>query len=153
MKKNIALFAGSFDPFTRGHADIVERSLAIFDEVIIAIGINEQKRTLFSAERRQEQIARYYASRPAIGVITYSGLTVDLVRQTGATALVRGIRSGSDFEYERTLADLNRHLSGVDTFLLCTDTRLSFISSSAVRELISFGRDVSDFLPEGFILD
>ena len=84
MKKNIALFAGSFDPFTRGHADIVERSLAIFDEVIIAIGINEQKRTLFSAERRQEQIARYYASRPAIGVITYSGLTVDLVRQTGA---------------------------------------------------------------------
>lgn len=153
MKKNIALFAGTFDPFTRGHADIVERSLALFDEVIIAIGINEQKRTLFSAEKRLEQISRYYQSRPRVRVITYNSLTVDLVRETGASALVRGIRSGADFEYERTLADLNRHLSGSETILLCTDTRLSFISSSAVRELIAFGRDASDFLPDNFVLD
>ncbi len=152
MKKTIALFAGSFDPFTRGHADVVERSLALFDEVIIAIGVNEQKRTLYSADQRREQIARYYAANTAVQVVTYSGLTVDLVRETGATVLVRGIRSGTDFDYEHMLSDLNRQLSGVDTVLLCTDARHSFISSSVVRELITFGGDPSPFLPEGFVL-
>ena len=151
--KRRALYAGSFDPFTRGHADIVTRGLALFDEVIVAIGTNEAKRNLFSAEERLAQISAFYAKEPRVRVVTYTGLTVTLAQELDVTVLLRGVRSSTDMEYERTLADLNRHLSGVDTVLLCTDTRLSFISSSAVRELISFGRDVSDFLPEGFVLD
>ncbi len=153
MKEAIAIFAGTFDPFTKGHADIVERSLALFDRVIVAIGVNVTKSTLYSPEQRLQQIKQFYQSNPHVEVMTYSGLTVDLVKQTGAQALVRGIRSALDFEYERGLADLNRELSGVETVLLCTDLSLSFISSSAVRELISYGHDVSEFLPWGFEID
>ena len=103
-EERIALFAGSFDPFTIGHNDIVERTLKLFDKVVIAIGVNGTKKPMFSAQVRYRQISSYYKEDPRIEVVTYSGLTADLVAQYKASALVRGIRSGVDYEYERTLA-------------------------------------------------
>ena len=151
-EERIALFAGSFDPFTIGHNDIVERTLKLFDKVVIAIGVNGTKKPMFSAQVRYRQISSYYKEDPRIEVVTYSGLTADLVAQYKASALVRGIRSGVDYEYERTLADINHELSGVDTVLLFTKQNLSHISSGSIRELISYGHDVTAMLPPGFEL-
>ena len=151
--KRIALYAGSFDPFTRGHADIVSRGLDLFDEVIVAIGTNEAKRNLYTAEQRQQQISRYYADEPRVRIVAYTGLTVTLAQELGAHVLLRGVRSSTDMEYERTLADLNRHIADMETVLLPASQRLTHISSSVVRELLHYGADVSAFLPEGFILD
>lgn len=151
--KRIALYAGSFDPFTRGHADIVSRGLDLFDEVIVAIGTNEAKRNLYTAEQRQQQISRYYADQPRVRIIVYTGLTVTLAQELGAHVLLRGVRSSTDMEYERTLADLNRHIADMETVLLPASQRLTHISSSVVRELLHYGADVSAFLPEGFVLD
>ena len=151
--KRIALYAGSFDPFTRGHADIVSRGLALFDEVIVAIGTNEAKRNLYTAEQRQQQISRYYADQPRVRIVVYTGLTVTLAQELGVHVLLRGVRSSTDMEYERTLADLNRHIADMETVLLPASQRLTHISSSVVRELLHYGADVSAFLPEGFVLD
>lgn len=151
--KRIALYAGSFDPFTRGHADIVSRGLDLFDEVIVAIGTNEAKRNLYTAEQRQQQISRYYADQPRVRIIVYTGLTVTLAQELCAHVLLRGVRSSTDMEYERTLADLNRHIADMETVLLPASQRLTHISSSVVRELLHYGADVSAFLPEGFVLD
>ena len=152
MTERIAVFAGTFDPFTIGHADIVSRGLLLFDRVIIAIGINPQKKTFFSVKERFSQIERFYLSNDRVQVITYEGLTVDLVKETHAVALLRGIRSSIDYEYEKGLADLNSHLMGVNTVFFLTAQEFSHITSSAVRELLSYGQDVSSFLPEGFVL-
>lgn len=152
MTERIAVFAGTFDPFTIGHADIVGRGLLLFDRIIIAIGINPQKKTFFSVKERFSQIERFYLSNNRVQVITYEGLTVDLVKETHAVALLRGIRSSIDYEYEKGLADLNSHLMGVNTVFLLTAQEFSHITSSAVRELLSYGQDVSSFLPEGFVL-
>ncbi|KGN81888.1 MULTISPECIES: pantetheine-phosphate adenylyltransferase [unclassified Porphyromonas] len=149
----IAMYAGSFDPFTRGHADIVNRGLALFDKVIIAIGVNESKRCLFSSEQRQRQIRYFYRSEPRVEVLTYDGLTVDFAQEQGVRFLLRGVRSSTDMEYERTLADLNRHIASMETVLLPASQQLTHISSTVVRELLHFGGDVSGFLPEGFVLD
>lgn len=151
--KRIALYAGSFDPFTRGHADIVSRGLDLFDEVIVAIGTNEAKRNLYTAEQRQQQISRYYADQPRVRIVVYTGLTVTLAQELSAHVLLRGVRSSTDMEYERTLADLNRHIADMETVLLPASQRLTHISSSVVRELLHYGADVSAFLPEGFVLD
>lgn len=145
-----AVYAGSFDPFTRGHADIVHRALRLFEVVVIAIGTNEQKRGEFSPELRQKQIAHYYRNEPRIQVVTYTGLTVALAQDLGADTLVRGVRSSADLEHERTLADLNKHIANIETIWLPASQSLTHISSSAVRELMHFGHDISDFLPEGF---
>lgn len=149
----VAMYAGSFDPFTRGHADIVNRGLALFDKVIIAIGVNESKRCLFSSEQRQRQIRYFYRSEPRVEVLTYDGLTVDFAQEQGVRFLLRGVRSSTDMEYERTLADLNRHIASMETVLLPASQQLTHISSTVVRELLHFGGDVSGFLPEGFVLD
>ena len=151
--KRIALYAGSFDPFTRGHADIVSRGLDLFDEVIVAIGTNEAKRNLYTAEQRQQQISCYYADQPRVRIVVYTGLTVTLAQELSAHVLLRGVRSSTDMEYERTLADLNRHIADMETVLLPASQRLTHISSSVVRELLHYGADVSAFLPEGFVLD
>lgn len=148
-----ALYAGSFDPFTRGHADIVTRGLALFDEVIVAIGTNDAKRNLFSAEERLAQISRFYASEPRVRVVSYTGLTVTLAQELEVKVLLRGVRSSTDMEYERTLADLNRHMADMETVLLPASQRFTHISSTVVRELLHYGGDVSTFLPEGFHLD
>ncbi len=152
MPCSIALFAGSFDPFTLGHFDIVTRGLKLFDKVVIAIGVNDKKTPLFSPEKRLEQIERFFENEPKIEVITYNGLTADVAKQVGATALLRGIRSGADYEYERSLADINHYLCGVETVLLFTSQQLSHISSGSVRELLRYKHNVEDLLPPGFVL-
>ena len=144
-----AIFPGSFDPFTLGHHSVVKRALAFMDEVIIGIGINEGKRCLMSVEKRLESIRKLYADEPRVKVLTYSGLTVDFAREQGAGVILRGIRTVKDFEYEEGIADINRRLSGIDTVVLFTEPELSAISSSVVRELLHYGKDVSSFLPKG----
>ena len=147
MKK--AIFPGSFDPFTLGHHSIVKRALAFMDEIIIGIGINEDKRCLMPIEKRVESIRKLYADEPRVKVIAYSGLTVDFAQEQGAGIILRGIRTVKDFEYEEGIADINRKLSGIDTIFLFTEPELSAISSSVVRELLHYGKDVSSFLPKG----
>ena len=147
MKK--AIFPGSFDPFTLGHHSIVKRALGFMDEVIIGIGINEGKRCLMSIEKRLESIRKIYAGEPRVKVIAYSGLTVDFAQEQGAEIILRGIRTVKDFEYEEGIADINRKLSGIETVFLFTEPEYSAISSSVVRELLHYGKDVSAFLPKG----
>lgn len=143
----VAIFPGSFDPFTVGHASIVERGLPMFDRIVIGVGVNDSKRCLLTSEQRVEAISQLYADEPRIKVVAYNDLTVDLVRREGAQFILRGLRSVKDFEYERDIAAMNNRLSGVETVLLFTEANYSDISSSVVRELIAFGKDVSDFLP------
>ncbi len=151
--ERVAMYAGSFDPFTRGHEDIVARGLQLFDRVIIAIGVNEGKRNLYTSEQRLKQIKHFYKDEPRVEVYVYKGLTVDFAREMGVANLLRGVRSSTDMEYERTLADLNRHIASMETVLLPASQRLTHISSTVVRELLHFGGDVSDFLPKDFRLD
>ena len=144
-----AIFPGSFDPFTLGHYSIVKRTLAFMDEVIVGIGINEDKRCLMSVEKRVESIRKLYVDEPRVKVLAYSGLTVDFAHEQGAGVIIRGIRTVKDFEYEESIADINRKLSGIETVLLFTEPDLASVSSSVVRELLHYGKDVSAFLPEG----
>lgn len=141
------LFPGSFDPFTIGHKWVVDKALAIADRVVIAIGVNENKKRTFAIDDVAATIKNIYAQNSQVEVVTYSGLTIDIVKEVGADAIVRGIRSTIDFEYEKNIADINRELSGVETILLFTHPTLSHISSSMVRELNHFGHDVSKYIP------
>ncbi|MBR1889552.1 MAG: pantetheine-phosphate adenylyltransferase [Alloprevotella sp.] len=146
--KKIALFPGSFDPFTVGHASIIERALPMFDEIIIGIGVNDQKQALFSPEERVRAISDLYSDEPRITVQSYSDLTIDFARRCGANIIVRGLRSVKDFEYERDVASMNHKLGGIDTIILFCEEQYAYISSSVVRELIKYGKDVSEFLPK-----
>lgn len=150
--KKTAIFPGSFDPFTRGHHSVVARALNLFDEVVIAIGINALKKTLFSVEERVEMLNRLYAHEPRVRVVAYSGLTVDVAQEQGARFLLRGVRSTIDFEYERSIADVNRDISDMETVLIFAEPQYAHISSSVVRELIGYGHNVDAFLPCGMIL-
>ena len=147
--KSVALFPGSFDPFTRGHESIVRRALPLFDKFVIAIGVNADKRSFMSMEQRQSWIERVFKDDPRVEVITYSGMTVDAAREVGAAFIVRGVRLIQDFENEKHLAEVNRDLTGIETILLYTLPEYSHISSSIVRELARYGQDVSAYLPEG----
>ena len=142
-----ALFAGTFDPYTRGHHSIVTRAFAMFDKVVVAIGRNAAKSTTCSIDERMESIARLYANEPRVEVVTYEGLTTDYAREVGACCLLRGVRSVKDFEYERDLADVNRAISGIETVIMVSEPQYAAISSSVVRELMSYGKDVTEFLP------
>ncbi|KAA6321684.1 Phosphopantetheine adenylyltransferase [termite gut metagenome] len=144
-----AIFPGTFDPFTIGHDSIVRRTLQIVDEVVISIGINENKNTYFSLEKRLDAIQRFYKDQPQVLVMSYDSLTADFAQQVNARFIIRGIRTVKDFEYEETIADINRKLSGIETILLFTEPELTCISSSIVRELLSYGKDIGRFLPEG----
>ena len=143
-------FPGSFDPFTIGHADLVERALKLGAEVVIAIGINGEKSPVFSVEMRLEAIRSYYKDNPMVSVITYDGLTVDAVRQSGADAILRGIRSVTDYDKERNLAYVNRSIDGVETVILVADQAMQHVSSSLVREMMAFGRPVDNLIIETF---
>lgn len=143
-----AIFPGSFDPFTVGHACIVKRGLPMFDRIVIGVGVNDNKRSLFTTEQRVAAIHRLYSNEPRVKVVSYNDLTIDLARREGANFILRGLRSVKDFEYERDIAAMNSRLGGIETVLLFTEAEYSHISSSVVRELIAFGKDVSDFLPE-----
>jgi len=141
------LFPGSFDPFTKGHDDIVRRALGLFDEVIIGVGYNEQKPGWMSVEERVAAIRKLYADEPRVTVVSYTGLTADFAKEHGATAIVRGVRTMADYEYEMQMADVNRQLTGIETVFLPASPELASLSSSLVRELAHFGRDISAFLP------
>lgn len=144
-----AIFPGTFDPYTLGHHSIVKRALTFMDEVVVGIGINEGKHCLLPVEKRVEMIQRLYVDDPRVRVVAYSGLTVDFAKEQDAGFIVRGIRSVKDFEYEESIADINKKLSGIETIFLFTEPELSSVSSSVVRELLHYGKDVSMFLPEG----
>lgn len=144
---SIAIFPGTFDPFTIGHDALVRRALGIADELYIAIGINTEKRTMLTLEERLERIAALYKDEPRIHVMSYEGLTTDFAQSIGAKFIIRGVRSTIDFEYERNIADINRMLTGIDTILLISEPEYAAISSSMVRELAHFGKDISKYLP------
>lgn len=144
-----AIFPGTFDPFTIGHYSVVKRSLTFMDEIIIGIGINDSKRTWFPTEKRVEMVKKLYADEPRVRVEAYDNLTVDFAIQHDAGFIIRGIRTVRDFEYEETIADINRKLAGIETILLFTEPELTSVSSTIVRELLHYGKDVTPFLPEG----
>lgn len=144
-----AIFPGTFDPFTVGHYSVVKRALTFMDEVIISIGINESKRTWFPTEKRLDMIRKLYVDDPRVKVMAYDGLTIDFAIEQNAQVIIRGIRTVRDFEYEETIADVNRKLSGIETILLFTEPELTSVSSTIVRELLQFGKDVTPFLPQG----
>jgi len=148
--ERVALFAGSFDPFTIGHASIVERALPLFDRIVIAVGVNASKHGSSNIDDRMNVIRQVYDKLPVgrVEVLAYEHeLTVDLARRVGARWLLRGVRSVKDFEYERDMADINRRISGIETVLLYALPHLSAISSSIVRELESYGQNIGEFLP------
>ena len=143
----VAVFAGSFDPYTLGHHSIVERGLQLFDSIVIAIGINIDKTSPADVETRVASIARIYTNEPRVSVIAYSTLTVDLAASVGAKFLLRGARSVKDFEYERTLADVNRRIGGIETVILPALPELEWLSSTVLRDMSSHGRDISQYIP------
>lgn len=145
MKK--AVFPGSFDPFTVGHANIVARALPLFDSIVIGVGINAGKSPLYSAEERVEHIRSIYAGESRVSVVAYDDLTVDLAQREGADVIIRGVRGTKDFEYEREVAAVNRRLAGIETILIPCEEQYACISSSLVRELAAHGRDIAEFLP------
>jgi len=150
--KRTALFPGTFDPFTTGHESLVRRGLQLMDEIVIAIGFNESKKSFFTLEERLEMIRDLYREEPRVRVESYESLTIDFARQVGAGFILRGIRSVFDFEYEKTIADMNRTISGIETFLLFTEPALTHVSSTQVRELLRYGHDVHLFIPSGMKL-
>lgn len=150
----IALFAGSFDPFTRGHEAVVEEALRLFDEVVVGVGENVSKHSLLSVEQRCRLIEEVYSDNNRVRVTSYSTLTGDFAREVGATVLVRGVRNTVDFEFERTIELTNRQLfPELTTVLLPTPVEYMHISSSMVRELLAFGRDVTDYLPQNIKIE
>lgn len=143
-----AIFPGTFDPFTVGHESVVRRALTFVDELVIGIGVNDNKRSHYDVERRLQTIRSYYRNEPRVQVEAYTDLTIDFARRVGANLIIRGIRTVKDFEYEETIADINRKLTGIETILLFTEPELTAVSSTIVRELLKYGKDVSQFLPK-----
>ena len=143
-----ALFPGSFDPSTLGHYDIITRALDLFDEIVVAIGINSDKNYMFTVEQRKEFIEKAFADEPKVKVTTYQGLTVDFCKEIDAQFILRGLRNPADFEFEKAIAHTNRKLSQIETVFLLTAARTSFISSSIVRDVIRNHGDYTVLVPE-----
>lgn len=148
-----AIFPGSFDPYTKGHDSIARRGLQLFDRIIIGVGINEKKKGIMAVEKRIQALKNLYRNEPRISIEAYSDLTVDFAKRKQADFILRGVRSHKDFEYELAIADVNKRLSGIETVILFTEPDLACISSTIVRELMHFGRDITEFLPEGFSIE
>lgn len=151
MSSRIAVFPGSFDPLTLGHVDIIQRALPLFEKLIIAIGVNSDKQSMFSLEDRINAIQQTFSTETKIEVKCYSGLTVDFCKEVKADFLVRGLRNPADFEFEKAIAHTNRTLSEIETVFLLTSSGKSFISSSIVRELFKHKGDVSKFVPQAVL--
>ncbi len=150
MKK--AVFPGSFDPITIGHLDIVERGMKIFDEIIIAIGHNTDKKYMFSKEKRVDFVERTFSTYDKIKIESYEGLTVDFCKKNNTEFIIRGLRNHADFEFEKSIALANREMTGIETIFFLTSTENSFISSSIVRELIRNRGNYELFIPKGITL-
>lgn len=145
----IALFPGSFDPITIAHVDILKRALPLFDRIVVGIGLNSSKQNFLSAEKREEMVTKIFAQHTNVEVKLYEGLTVDFCRKINAKYMVRGIRSGSDFEYERAIAQINQTMMPeVETILLLSKPEYSAISSTIVRDILRNNGDVSPFVPK-----
>ncbi|MEX0273245.1 MAG: pantetheine-phosphate adenylyltransferase [Flavobacteriaceae bacterium] len=147
-----AIFPGSFDPLTLGHYDIVLRGITLFDELIIAVGINAEKKYMFSLEKRLGFIEQAFSGEPKIKIATYEGLTVDFCKKVKAHFILRGLRNPADFEFEKAIAHTNRHLSEIETVFLLTSSGKSYISSSIVRDVIRNGGDYKGLVPPGLVL-
>ncbi|MEM1215225.1 MAG: pantetheine-phosphate adenylyltransferase [Bacteroidota bacterium] len=146
----IAVFPGSFDPITKGHVDLVLRALPLFDEIVVAIGVNSQKKYLYTLEQRISMLENVFAAHPQVRVDSFEGLTAHYCAQIGARYLLRGLRNASDFDYEKTISQLNHIVGeGIETLFLISQPAYSHISSTIVREIIRGGGDASPFLPEG----
>ena len=151
--KHVALFPGSFDPFTAGHRNILRRALTMFDEVVVAVGINHDKPGFFSMEKRVDIIRQATRGMSGVSVIQYDSLTIDACRERDIHHIVRGVRNMIDFETERSIADANRRLApGIETIIIPTAQEFAHISSSAVRDILRHGGDYSTFIPEGVVL-
>ncbi len=146
MKK--AVFPGSFDPFTLGHLDIITRGVTLFDELIIAIGVNSDKKYMFSLDQRKKFIEDSFIGNPKIKVVTYEGLTVDFCKKNEVEFILRGLRNPADFEFEKSIAHTNRDLAPIETVFLLTAASTSYISSSIVREVIKHHGDYTRLVPE-----
>ena len=147
MSVRKAIFPGSFDPLALGHYDIIKRGVTLFDELVIGIGINSDKRYMFSLEERKRFIEETFQDEPKIKVMTYEGLTVDFCKEISADFILRGLRNPADFEFEKAIAHTNRHLSEIETVFLLTSSGKSYISSSIVREVIRHGGDYTKLVP------
>ncbi|MEZ4999768.1 MAG: pantetheine-phosphate adenylyltransferase [Bacteroidales bacterium] len=149
-EKKIAVFPGTFDPFTRGHESVVRRAMSLFDEIIIAVGANALKEGYFSVENRKRMISDTFKGHDKIKVAHYNGLTVDFCKSAGAKYLLRGIRTAADFEYERAIAQMNKTMApGIESIMLLTTPEHTPINSTIVRDIIRNGGDASQFIPEG----
>jgi pantetheine-phosphate adenylyltransferase len=150
--KKIGLFPGSFDPFTKGHEAVVHNALNLFDEIIIAIGVNSSKNYLFELEKRKNHIRSMFENESRLRIETYSSLTVDFCKEIGATHIVRGLRDSKDFEYERSIAHMNTALSGIETVFLLTNQEYSAINATIVREIYKNNGDISLFVTNANLL-
>jgi len=144
----IAVFPGSFDPITLGHHDIIKRGIGLFDKIIVAIGVNAEKKYMFPIEQRKKFIEESFKDEPKVEVITYEGLTIDLCKKVGAQFILRGLRNPADFEFEKAIAHTNRELSQIETVFLLTAARTSYISSSIVRDVLRNGGDYTILVPD-----
>jgi pantetheine-phosphate adenylyltransferase len=146
--EKIAVFPGSFDPITLGHYDIIKRGIGLFDKIIVAIGVNAEKKYMFPLEERQKFIEESFKNEPKVSVVTYEGLTIDLCKKMGAEFILRGLRNPADFEFEKAIAHTNRELSKIETVFLLTAARTSYISSSIVRDVLRNGGDYTILVPD-----
>ncbi|GAB2708472.1 pantetheine-phosphate adenylyltransferase [Nocardia thraciensis] len=142
-----ALCPGSFDPVTNGHLDVITRAAAQFDEVVVTVNVNKKKQGMFTVEERMEMLREATAALPNVRVASWYGLTVEFAREQGIGAIVKGLRDATDFGYELQMAQMNKKLSGVDTYFLATNPSYGYLSSSLVKEVATFGGDVADMLP------
>ena len=146
MKK--AVFPGSFDPLTLGHCDIIHKSIDLFDEIILAIGVNSTKESMFSLDERTQFINEEFLNQSKIKILTYQGLTVDFCKEINADFIVRGLRNPADFEFEKTIAQTNKKLTGIETVFFLTSPETAYISSSIVREIIANKGDYTKLVPK-----
>ena len=149
----IAVFPGSFDPITLGHVAVIKRAIPLFDQLIIAIGDNADKKHMFTVEQRKKWIQNVFVNEPKISIEVYDGLTVEFCKKMNAHFILRGLRTSADFEFERSIAQVNRRLAPeVDTLFILTETKYTPITSSIVRDIIRNGGDISEFVPDEVIL-
>jgi pantetheine-phosphate adenylyltransferase len=151
--KKIAVFPGSFDPFTKGHEAVVQKALHVFDEIVIAIGVNSTKKSVFELEKRKQHIQSLFVNGEAIKIVTFNSLTVDLCKEVGAKHIVRGLRDSKDFGYERSIAHMNNTLSGIETVFFLTNQEFAAINATIVREIYNNKGAISAFVSNSHLLE